>query len=127
MSTAATPTTATGGEGQNHCAWGVRLAGEASPTEEAKNEQHENNDEDDPKNRHVIPSLGAFGHLFPVGSSLQHARACAASPDGLLAEAYGNPAKTAIIGDGDTGFSRGHSVSSTARRSSRASETVAYI
>jgi len=37
----------------------VRLPGEASPAKEAQDGQHKNDDDDDPKNRHVILSLGA--------------------------------------------------------------------
>ena len=115
MSTAATATTATVGRRPESLRLGVRLPGEASPAEEAKNEQHNDNDDDDPKNRHVIPSLGGFRHYSPSACLCNVRGHTRASRDSLLAEAYGNPA-TAIIGDGDRRFSRGHSVSSTARR-----------
>jgi hypothetical protein len=45
-----------GGDGQNHCARGVRLPGEASPANEAKEGQHNNDDDDDPEPGHVALS-----------------------------------------------------------------------
>ena len=49
---------------------GVRLPGEASPAKVAKDDQHKNDDEDDPKNRHVILSLGAGRFYSPSARPL---------------------------------------------------------
>jgi hypothetical protein len=49
---------------------GVRLPGEASPAKVAKENQHKNDDDDDPKNRHVILSLGAWRLYSPSARPL---------------------------------------------------------
>jgi hypothetical protein len=45
-----------GGDGQNHCAWGLRLPRETPTAKEAEEGQHNNDDDDDPEPGHVALS-----------------------------------------------------------------------
>ncbi len=78
---------------------GVRLSGEASPTKEAKDDQHNNDNDDDPKNRHVILSVRSVPTLFPVGSSLQRERAYV----GVIGERFSGSSSClpGVLGRGD--------------------------